>query len=341
MSKQTKSLQRIRQILGEVPEISPAQLIEKTKFSPPTVYKNLFQLTKQGIITKKGRVPKVVYSLVPKSDNLSLPAEGINNITAKQKAFIEQYYYYVKENGQELFGFDGFCYWAKTKNPRTSVEKLATLYLQSRQEVNKLLRGRDYLDLSPLIQDVFNDAVLDGVFASDFYTLPSGMGKTKLGAQVAAAKNSEVIRLIIKVAAQIKPTLGKIIKDYGVTILAFIPPCKKRSVQFMTKFKQFLELPSLEEIILKKVSESEIVIEQKTLKSREARILNARNTIVLSKVPNLSSSDTILIIDDLIGSGSSVHEPAKKLKQINPEVKIIAYAIVGNRDGSFEVVKGA
>jgi DNA-binding transcriptional ArsR family regulator len=49
--------------MSRVSEVSPNLLIKKTKFAPRTISRHLAVLVEQGIITKKGQRPKVVYSL--------------------------------------------------------------------------------------------------------------------------------------------------------------------------------------------------------------------------------------------------------------------------------------
>jgi len=46
----------------------------------------------------------------------------------------------------------------------------------------------------------------------------------------------------------------------------------------------------------------------------------------------------ILLIDDAIGSGSTMHETAAKLKQLRPDAEIIGLALVGSFKG-FDVIR--
>jgi hypoxanthine phosphoribosyltransferase len=103
---------------------------------------------------------------------------------------------------------------------------------------------------------------------------------------------------------------------------------------------------NLPKITIKKVS-SEFLIPQKSLSKQSARIQNANNTFV---VENASPCSNILLIDDFVGSGSTLNYIAKKIKSkiLNKQVKITCFAISGTPNGiinneneKFEVVNEA
>lgn len=93
-----------------------------------------------------------------------------------------------------------------------------------------------------------------------------------------------------------------------------------------------MPLPSVE---LFKVFAGRLPIAQKSLSRLNERIENARDTIFIKDkdIPY----ERILIIDDALGSGATINEVARKLKQIS-NAKIYAYVIVGSYEG-FEVVR--
>ena len=66
----------------------------------------------------------------------------------------------------------------------------------------------------------------------------------------------------------------------------------------------------------------DIPIPQKTLASLNERVINARDTIYLKSNKEFSY-ENILLIDDVIGSGASFHETAKKLKNANVGFEIL------------------
>jgi predicted amidophosphoribosyltransferase len=78
-----------------------------------------------------------------------------------------------------------------------------------------------------------------------------------------------------------------------------------------------------------------IIITQKTLSKIEDRTINARQTI---EIEDYGKYNNILLIDDAVGSGSTLNEVAKKIRQKNLcRGKIIGLSIVGSFKG-FEVI---
>jgi predicted amidophosphoribosyltransferase len=78
-----------------------------------------------------------------------------------------------------------------------------------------------------------------------------------------------------------------------------------------------------------------VAVPQKTLNKIEDRIINARETIV---VESNASYSNILLIDDAVGSGSTLNETAKKIRQKGLcKGIIIGLAITGSFKG-FEVI---
>ena len=78
-----------------------------------------------------------------------------------------------------------------------------------------------------------------------------------------------------------------------------------------------------------------IIIPQKTLNKLEDRIENAKQTIMVN---DARSYNNILIIDDAIGSGATINETAKKIREKKiAKNKIYGLAITGSFKG-FEII---
>jgi predicted amidophosphoribosyltransferase len=81
--------------------------------------------------------------------------------------------------------------------------------------------------------------------------------------------------------------------------------------------------------------EKTVAVPQKTLNKLEDRVINARETISLNES---GSYENILLIDDAVGSGSTLNETAKKIRARGIcSGKIIGLAITGSYKG-FEVI---
>ena len=93
-----------------------------------------------------------------------------------------------------------------------------------------------------------------------------------------------------------------------------------------------LKLPKID---LVKAYRGEIPIAQKTLSKLEDRIENARSSIFIKNTK--AKYETVLLIDDAVGSGASINEVARKLKEENIAKKVVGVAIVGSYKG-FDVI---
>lgn len=76
-------------------------------------------------------------------------------------------------------------------------------------------------------------------------------------------------------------------------------------------------------------------IAQKTLSKLEERVENARNTIFVQE--QKTRSKRVLVIDDAVGSGSTLNETVKKIKEISSDTKVFGYSIVGCFKG-FDII---
>ena len=132
----------------------------------------------------------------------------------------------------------------------------------------------------------------------------------------------------------IKPDVKGIIEKYAIKYICYIPPTIERKVQFLATLKKSLQI-ELPEIMAIKIA-SATKVPQKTLRKLEDRIINAQTTIAVD--PNQKINGNVLIIDDATGSGATLNETAKKIRNIADEkVKIIGYSVVGSFKG-FDVI---
>jgi len=166
----------------------------------------------------------------------------------------------------------------------------------------------------------------------DFYSYEI-FGKTKLGQLLLYAKQSQDREMINQIADMAKPIVDQLIRKYKIDGVGFIPPTVKRDLQFMKQFKTRLNL-NIGEINIVKLK-TPIIIPQKTLSKIEDRIINAKQTI---QIDGEKKYNNILLIDDAVGSGSTLNEVAKKIRQKNVcKGMIIGLAVVGSFKG-FEVI---
>lgn len=299
--------------------------------SDRAIRKQLSKLLDLGAIEKSGKPPKVYYSISQISHILKIKEkEGVedkvSNIIKKQ---INKNYLIVTPFGQKKEGFEGFAYWCKRNS--LPVKKTADEYLKTLNKYNKYKKG-GVIDGTYKLKKTFDKVFLNKVLYLDFYSIER-FGKTKLGQLLLYAKQSQNRSLMIEIIKEIQPNVNNIIKKYKIDGLGFIPPTVKREIQIMRVLEREFS-GNNRRIKISKVKMS-VAVPQKTLNKLEDRIDNAKNTIV---VEENTIFNNILLIDDAVGSGSTLNEVARKIKMKHIcKGKIIGLAITGSFKG-FDVI---
>jgi len=304
-------------------QVTVQDLIEHLNISRQAIYKQISKLQEDGLISKIGRPPKVFYFLVEdkiKNDN--------NVVDEKIKKIIDDNFLNITASGERQEGFEGFINWClKRKDPleKTTKEYVTTFNKYKLYKKNGLINGMHK------IKGTFSDTAVDKLFYLDFYSIER-FGKTKLGQLLLHAKQSQNLGLIKELVNLIRPQIEEFIKKYKIEAVGFIPPTVKREVQFIKELENRLHLKN-PKISLVKVK-TPIIIPQKTLNRLEDRVENARKTIL---VDEKNQFKTILLIDDALGSGATINETAKKIKDQKLAEIVIGLVITGSFSG-FEVI---
>jgi hypothetical protein len=317
--------QKIVEYIKNNPRTSPSRLYTELSVSRQIIARHLKSLCIEGVLTKNGTPPKVYYSIKDENE------KTINSIKfeKKIKSVIDKNYIYISPLGEIQNGTKGFIAWCQKTNQqvyKTAEEYVSTLKKYSKYKKNNLI------DCTSKLFTTFNDKYIDKVFYADFYSIER-FGKTKLGQLVLYAKQSQNIEFINTIIDTIQPRIDYIVKKYNIDAVAFIPPSVKREIQIMKQFKKRLKI-NLPQIELVKIS-NQIIIPQKTLSKLNDRIENASKTIL---VQSENTFQNILLIDDAIGSGATLHETAKQLKKLKIATNnVFAFAPVGSLKG-FDVI---
>lgn len=298
------------------------EIAKMLNISIKNVYKHLRNLQEECLIKKTGETPVVFYTISENyGDNLS--------VSDKNDRLIEQNYIYVSPNGEMILGIKGFSAWCQ-KN-KFDFEKEKKLFAKKFGLVQKTKKN-GLISAKKSILSNKEPLSLDNIFFSDFYTVDH-FGKTKLGQLVYLGKSSQNRKIIQEVADLVRPSILNMIKKQNIKFVCFVPPTISRKVQFMEVLKKSLKL-NLPEITAVKIP-SLIKVPQKTLRKLEDRIINAQKTIAVNPSQKV---DNVLIIDDATGSGATMNETAKKIKNIaKGKIKVIGYSVVGSFKG-FDVI---
>ena len=129
-----------------------------------------------------------------------------------------------------------------------------------------------------------------------------------------------------------KAKIDNLLKNRDFDAVGFMPPTIRREVQLMKYLETHLKI-NLPKISIQKIS-GLIPVPQKSLNKLEERINNADNTFTVKETVKYKH---LLLLDDAVGSGSTLNQLAAKIKQKGIAVKITGLAIVGSFEG-FDVV---
>ncbi len=302
-------------------------LQEKLGVSRQMIHRYLKTFLEEKKIIKRGAPPKVYY----------LKNEEENTIDIKLKkeiySLIEKEWLTILASGKKEEGVQGFFKWCqhRNKNPQESAEKFYEIYNRYH---NLKIKGV-YLDATSKYQASFDKQYLKKMFYKDFYSIEI-FGKTKLGQLVLHAKLTQNRGLILEVAELTKHYIERLIKDFKIDSLSYIPHSLPREyplIPLLRKKWNFL-LPI---IPLIKITDT-IPIAQKTLSKLEERITNAKSTIFIDPYFSSDTFKNTLIIDDAIGSGATIHESAQKIKAAKISKNIYGCGLVGSLKG-FDVIR--
>ncbi|MBF0483894.1 MAG: hypothetical protein HQL25_04215 [Candidatus Omnitrophica bacterium] len=305
-------------------QASPKDLYDLLHLSSRGIFKQLNTLTEKNILSKTGRPPKVFYKINEKkpSSHSHLNNTALTNL-------INERFYYISPLGEELTGLEGFQAWCIKQN--VPLEKTASEYTKTLEKYDHFKKN-NLIDGTSKITATFKKIYLDKLFYLDFYAIER-FGKTKLGQLLLSAKSSQNRKQITALIDTISAPVNKIIQQFDIDAVGFIPPTVKREIQLMNELKKHLHVKKHLLSIVK--AKTNIIVAQKTLNKLDDRVLNAQKTLF---VEDNQPFKNILLIDDAVGSGATINETAAQIRHKKICTgKIIGLAIVGSFKG-FDVI---
>lgn len=328
----TDTADRILGYIGTNKQAKAVDLVRHLGITNSAVHRQLNKLLKEGKITRVGKPPVVFYILKKEEKPI------VTAIPADVQGFINSSYVYVSPTGEFLAGMAGFSRWVTSTNQEKYLQPLALEYVKVRQEANRYIAPDGWIDATQAkLEDTFHDRVIYKMLYKDFYSIEK-FGKTQLGQMVLYAKISQNVKIIENIVEQVRPMINRILQVYNIDTIAYIPPSVKRNVQLMTELKNRLQI-RLPEIVLRKVYTGDVIVSQKSLNKFNERVENAQHTIFVDVNKSALLSKNVLLIDDAVGSGATIHETAKQIQDLlKPQGYIIGFAIVGSMKG-FEVIR--
>jgi len=304
-------------------QVTATDLSNFLAISRQAVHKQLNNLLEDGRLYKVGKPPKVFYLLAQSKTRLSAV-----QIEPPLKKLIDENFLIITPAGEKMEGLEGFIYWCgKQKLPveKTTIEYERTLSKYFQHKKDGLIDGMYK------IKHTFPEVFLDKLFYLDFYSIER-FGKTKLGQLLLYAKQSQDRTLIKELVDKLRPQITGLLERFKIDAVAYVPPTVKREVQLMKELERMLSLPMPALNLVK--MKTPVAVPQKTLNKLEDRVENAKSTIV---VDDDRKYGTILLLDDALGSGATMNEIARKIKNQNLAQTVIGLAITGSFSG-FEVI---
>jgi len=317
---------RIHKYLQENGPATVSTLNKELFLSRQIIHRHLNSLIASGLVSKTGISPKVFYSAVKKIDTEK--NEILFKPDKKTAKILEENFLSISPEGKRIHGIAGFSHWCKERD--FNVYKKAIEYIKLYEKYEGM-RVNDFFDGSEKLETSFKKICLDKLLYIDFYAWEI-FGKTKLGQLLLYSKQSQNRKMISELSISVKDKIIKLIGEEGVDAIGFIPPTVKREIQFMKVFEKTLNL-SLPVIKVTKIH-TEVTVPQKTLAKLQDRIKNADATIAVEDTRKFKK---LLLIDDSVGSGSTLNQTACKIKKANVAKKIIGLSITGSIMG-FDVI---
>lgn len=320
--------QQIIQLFKDKKELSISEIIDVCGVSKQYIHRVLIELIEINLIEKYGKVPKTIYKL----KEISTPKSTISSLIEPNKIeFLNQNFLMITEIGNLLTGIDAFENWCKKRN--LPLEKTINEYIETKKKYN------NYFDKNHLISGLekikntkgYDKIHLDELFYLDFYAIER-FGKTRLGTILHYAKQGQNKMLMRILIDEIKIPINKLIDVLKIDAIAYVPPTIKRETQLMKVLMNGIKInkPQIEIIKIGGI----IPVPQKSLNKIEERISNAKNTFV---VKGNVTYKNVLLIDDAVGSGSTLNQISGKLKSKQIAKNVIGLAIVGSFKG-FDVI---
>lgn len=331
------SLQPIIDTLYEQ-ELWPSQIAEILGKNVRIINKYLKELINQWKIIKTWSWPHTKYKLTNWEyiSNVSKP-EYISSLNLKYQdsQIIEDNFLKFTPNGSIQKWLEWFVQRCidRSMNPNIKAEQ----YIKTYKYIYDLQNDCGLIPANHAMENIFDNIYIDELYYADRLNWME-FGRWKLWEMSFFAKQSQNIKLINEAIDMIILKLKCIIKFKKIDAIAVIPPSIIRKNQFLKILKKKLEIIWLPFVNIVKYYPHKIPIPQKSLKKREERIQNARDTIIVDD-KNISKYKNIIMIDDFVWSGSTLNETAKKFKEISQNIYIIWFALVGNLNLQYDVIK--
>ena len=324
--------QHIKKLFSITEDWTVVALAKELNVSKQLIHRILNDFLEEGSIIKLGLPPKTIYRAVK---NNALVADDVKEYPDlsyhPESEYFKKHFLLISETGEYKEGIEGFAIWCQKRN--LPLEKTIKEYKLTKVKYDIYYTTDGFVNGTEKLAQTkgYNEIFVNSLFYLDFYAIER-FGKTKLGTILHFAKQGQNIFLMRILLNEIKSKLSAFLELHQIQAIGFVPPTIKRETQLMQFLQDGLDI-DLPMIHIRKIS-GLIAVPQKSLQKIEERINNADLTFT---VPDSIQHNKILLIDDAVGSGATINQIAKKIKNKNAAVSIIGLAIVGSFKG-FDVI---
>jgi hypothetical protein len=321
-----KIIDKIRESLNSEGEKGVTELADQFFVSKQAVHSALNQLLENGEIEKLGRTPKTIYRIAKVQKPLIF-----DSVNQDDDEYLRNQFLVITELGKMLDGAEGFAHWCKQRDLplQKTIEEFKKTKAKYESYYNEMgiINGMEKLSNTKGFDEIF----LNDIYYLDFYAIER-FGKTRLGTLLHYAKQGQNKFLMKILVDEIRERIKILVQENDFDAIGYVPPTIRREVQLMKFMETQLKI-NLPKINIQKIS-GIIPVPQKSLNKFEERINNAENTFAISEKVKYKH---ILLIDDAVGSGTTLNQIAGKIKRKGIAEKITGLAIVGSFKG-FDVV---
>lgn len=314
--------------LKESGDLSVKELVDLLQVSKQAIHVAITQLLEADAVVKFGKTPKTIYRLHAEK---TFVADDGAAIKSETKKYLSENFLLITEIGKMLEGVEAFARWCKQRN--LPILKTAEEYVKTKAKYDSYFNSRGIITGKEKLTNTkgYNKINLDEIYYLDFYAIEQ-FGKTRLGTLLHYAKQGQNKFLMKILLAEIKPKVDALIKSNVFDAVAYVPPTIRREVQ-ITKYLETQLRINLPKVKVQKIS-GIIPVPQKSLGKIEERINNAEHTFAVSEAVKYKH---LLLIDDAVGSGSTLNQIAGKIKHKGIANKVTGLAVVGSFKG-FDVI---
>lgn len=302
------------------------------------IHKYLKTLVEQGKLEKVGQGAHTKYQLTSAQKKRSPQIKTIGDkhevmLPYEQQILLDTIFLKFDATGKQLEGAQGFV--ARCQESGFDPKEKAKAYIAIDRHIQEELDSCGLIEATAQFKKHVEKMYLDKVYYADQYKRME-FGRGKLAEMTFYGKQSQNYELLMDSISIIKRKLNCYVHREQFDALAIVPWSIKRDNQLLRILKQELASFNLPFISIIKYYPHKIPIPQKTLKTREQRLRNAKETIFVDD-QHIAQYKKVLLIDDFVGSGSTLNETAGKLKA-EGVVKVEGFAFVGNTDLTYEVI---